>query len=283
MPVPEASYPAAPAGLTPIPRVSLSLDRPAAEYAIGHPLTDVGLEKFAADWNSLIDMAHLAIVGSHTVNGVAKLHSTILRDKVFPEFDAFYPGKFTNITNGITPRRWLKQANPALSKLLDEAIGPDWVRDLDKLAELLPLAEDASFRQAWRAAKRENKKRLARYAMRTVRKHPKSPVSEMDYRAYGDEEPLVVTLSHILDNKAGIGWTSFAHTGVPVLTSASGPGAAAFAGYYDNTDLNKKLTAAMGGCTPRPRKLREDSIRMAPATPRVAETSTGAAALGKMW
>jgi len=83
-------------------------------------------------------------------------------------------------------------------------------------------------------------------SMRTVRKHPKSPVSEMDYRAYGDEEPLVVTLSHILDNKAGIGWTSFAHTGVPVLTSASGPGAAAFAGYYDNTDLNKKLTAAMG-------------------------------------
>jgi len=82
--------------------------------------------------------------------------------------------------------------------------------------------------------------------MRTVRKHHKQPMSETDYQAYGDEEPFVVTISHILDHKAGIGWTSFAHTGVPVLTSAGGPGAEAFAGYYDNTDLAKKLMAAMG-------------------------------------
>lgn len=113
-----------------------------------------------------VRMAHLAIVGSHAVNGVAKLHSTILKDKVFPDFDAFYPGKFTNITNGVTPRRWLKQANPALSRLIDEAIGPDWVRDLDKLGDLRPLAGDAAFRKAWQAAKRENKKRLARYVLR---------------------------------------------------------------------------------------------------------------------
>ena len=115
-----------------------------------------------------VRMAHLAIVGSHKVNGVAKLHSTILKEKVFPDFDAFYPGKFTNITNGVTPRRWLLQVNPALSKLLDEALGQDWVRNLDKLTELVPLAEDAAFRQAWRAAKRENKKRLARYALRKI-------------------------------------------------------------------------------------------------------------------
>jgi len=135
-------------------------------------------ERYPGDWGrarrmAIVDggrvrMAHLAIVGSHTVNGVAKLHSTILREKVFPDFDAFYPGKFTNVTNGITPRRWLKQANPALAKLLDEAIGPDWVTDLDRLRELVPLAEDAAFREAWRVAKRENKKRLARYALRKI-------------------------------------------------------------------------------------------------------------------
>ena len=83
-------------------------------------------------------------------------------------------------------------------------------------------------------------------SLRHTRKHPDHPVSEMDYRAYGDEEPITVTLTHILDQKAGIGWTSFAHTGVPVLTSATGPGAEAFAGYYDNTDLGNRLMTAMG-------------------------------------
>ena len=71
--------------------------------------------------------------------------------------------------------------------------------------------------------------------------------SEMDYRAYGGYEPLAVTLTHILDNKAGIGWTSYSHTGVPVMTSAVGPGSEVFAGYYDNTDLSKKLMTALAG------------------------------------
>jgi len=74
--------------------------------------------------------------------------------------------------------------------------------------------------------------------------------SEVDYRAYGGYEPLTVTLTHILDQKAGIGWTSYAHTGVPVVTSATGPGSAAFVGYYDNTDLAKKLMAALGAPAP---------------------------------
>lgn len=113
-----------------------------------------------------VRMANLAIVGSHAVNGVARLHSDILRESVFHDFDAFYPGKFTNVTNGITPRRWLLQANPALSRLITEAVGDGWIRDLDELKKLIPLAEDAAFRQAWRAAKRENKKRLARYVLR---------------------------------------------------------------------------------------------------------------------
>jgi len=113
-----------------------------------------------------VRMAHLAIVGSHAVNGVAKLHSNILREKVFPDFDAFYPGKFTNVTNGVTPRRWLLQSNPSLSRLITEHIGPEWITDLDRLRELLPLAEDPEFRKAWRLAKRDNKKRLARYVLK---------------------------------------------------------------------------------------------------------------------
>ncbi|EHJ49011.1 Alkaline phosphatase [Solidesulfovibrio carbinoliphilus subsp. oakridgensis] len=81
---------------------------------------------------------------------------------------------------------------------------------------------------------------------RSMQNEKEKPGNEMDYRAYGGYEPLAVTLTHILGNKAGIGWTSYSHTGVPVVTSAQGPGAQAFAGYYDNTDLSKKMAAALG-------------------------------------
>ena len=77
-----------------------------------------------------VRMAHLAIVGSHAVNGVARLHTEILRGRVFPEFDALFPGRFTSKTNGITPRRWLLRCNPALAALVTEAIGDGWVTDL---------------------------------------------------------------------------------------------------------------------------------------------------------
>jgi starch phosphorylase len=115
-----------------------------------------------------VRMANLAIVGSHAVNGVAALHSEILKKSLFRDFHEFYPGKFKNITNGVTPRRWLLQANPALSKLITEAIGPDWVCDLDRLRGLIPLAEDQQFRQAFAEAKTDNKKRLARYVLRKM-------------------------------------------------------------------------------------------------------------------
>jgi len=115
-----------------------------------------------------VRMANLAIVGSHSVNGVAALHTEILKNKLFSDFHQFYPRKFKNITNGITPRRWLLQANPALSRLITEAIGPDWVCDLGKLRGLIPLAEDQQFRQAFAEAKTENKKRLARYVLRKM-------------------------------------------------------------------------------------------------------------------
>jgi starch phosphorylase len=115
-----------------------------------------------------VRMAHLAIVGSHSVNGVAALHSEILRQELFKDFDEFTPGKIKNVTNGVTPRRWVLQANPPLAALITEAIGPEWITDLDRLRELEPLARDAAFQEKWREVKRTCKKRLSRYALRKL-------------------------------------------------------------------------------------------------------------------
>ena len=116
-----------------------------------------------------VRMAHLAIVGSHCVNGVARLHSDILKTGLFRDFYRVFPERFRNVTNGITPRRWLKQANPSLSQLITSAVGPEWIRDLDRLTGLAARAEDPAFRKAWRQAKKENKKRLARYMLRKIK------------------------------------------------------------------------------------------------------------------
>lgn len=108
-----------------------------------------------------IRMAHLAVVGSHTVNGVAALHSELLKTTLFADFNRIYPHKFINVTNGITPRRWLNQCNPGLTGLIQQAIGDGFQNDLSKLRLLQPLADDADFRAAFRAVKRANKQRLA--------------------------------------------------------------------------------------------------------------------------
>ncbi len=108
-----------------------------------------------------IRMAHLAVVGSSKVNGVAALHSQLLRDRVLADFSAFEPDKFTNVTNGITPRRFIRIANPGLSELITETVGDGWLTNLDKLRGLEPFADDASFRERFAAIKRENKVRLA--------------------------------------------------------------------------------------------------------------------------
>lgn len=110
-----------------------------------------------------VRMAHLAIVGSHSVNGVAALHTELLKDRIFPEFDAFYPGKFNSKTNGITPRRWLLQSNPELADLISRNLGFSWITDLDQLRNLEPLAEDSDFRKEWQTIKLSNKSRLADY------------------------------------------------------------------------------------------------------------------------
>ncbi len=111
--------------------------------------------------NKRIRMSHLAIVGSHKVNGVARLHSDLMKVTIFRDFARIYPERFINITNGVTPRRWLNQANSPLSSLISEAIGTGWINRLDQLERLLPLARDAGFRQRFMAAKAENKNKLA--------------------------------------------------------------------------------------------------------------------------
>lgn len=108
-----------------------------------------------------VRMAHLAVIGSHTVNGVAALHSELLKTTLFADFNRIYPNKFVNVTNGITPRRWLNQCNPDLTALMEKAIGKGFQRDLDKLKLLTPLADDAEFRKAFRTVKHKNKVRLA--------------------------------------------------------------------------------------------------------------------------
>lgn len=110
-----------------------------------------------------IRMAHLAIVGSHKVNGVAQIHSDLMRQTIFSDFDKFYPGKFVNMTNGITPRRWLNQANPRLAKLISSHIGCDWIKDLMQLKQLEKLADDAKFCKAFSDVKRANKQRFSDY------------------------------------------------------------------------------------------------------------------------
>ena len=108
-----------------------------------------------------VRMAHLAVVGSHHVNGVSALHGRLMRETVFADFAALDPGRFSHVTNGVSPRRWLAQCNPGLAALVDEAIGPGWRRDLDALLGLRPLAEDATFRQRFLAVRRAAKVRLA--------------------------------------------------------------------------------------------------------------------------
>ncbi len=108
-----------------------------------------------------VRMAHLAVVGSHTVNGVAALHSELLKSTLFADFDRIYPGKIVNVTNGITPRRWLNQCNQGLTQLITSAIGAGFQHDLSLLKKLEPFAKDAAFCKEFRAVKLANKQRLA--------------------------------------------------------------------------------------------------------------------------
>jgi starch phosphorylase len=113
-----------------------------------------------------VRMANLATVASHHVNGVAALHSELVKTELFPEFAALWPEKFTNVTNGVTPRRWIGLSNPQLSALLNEAIGEDWIRDLHQLRQLERYVDDEGFLERWGATKLAVKHHLSNYIHR---------------------------------------------------------------------------------------------------------------------
>ncbi len=150
-------------------------------YAINHQFMQMVNHLFPGETEllkrvSIIDeahgrrvrMAHLAIVGSHTVNGVAAIHSELLKTTLFADFNRIFPGRFINITNGITPRRWLNQCNPGLTELIRSRIGDGFINDLDQLKKLAPFAEDVEFRKQFAAVKRANKLRLAKRIERQI-------------------------------------------------------------------------------------------------------------------
>lgn len=137
------------------------------EQAALHRPGDVGflqrLSLIGENGERRVRMAHLSIVGSHKVNGVSALHSELLVQTIFSDFASLWPERFTNMTNGVTPRRWLAQANPGLAQLIDQTIGAGWRRDLDALRGLQAHVADATFRERFLAVKHANKQRLASY------------------------------------------------------------------------------------------------------------------------
>ena len=147
-------------------------------------------EEKRAERLSLIDeaggrflrMAHLACVGSHAVNGVARMHSDLLKRTVLHDFYELWPERFFNVTNGVTPRRWMALCNPGLSGLISSRIGSGWIRDLEQLRQLEAFAGDAEFGEEWRRVKLENKKRLAE-RIRKVTGIEISPDSLFDIQA----------------------------------------------------------------------------------------------------
>lgn len=144
-------------------------------YEINQRFSELVLARWPGDWERLrrlsiieegerkqVRMGHLAIIGSHSVNGVAKLHSELVKTRLVPDFYQLWPEKFNNKTNGVTQRRWLLKANPKLAQLINRTAGDEWITDLNHLRDLEPWADDTGFQEEFRRIKRANKERLAR-------------------------------------------------------------------------------------------------------------------------
>ena len=146
----------------------------------------------------MVRMAHLATVASVHVNGVAALHSQLLRETVLHEFAEMYPERFTNVTNGVTPRRFIKLANPRLSDLLTETVGDGWLTDLDKLSGLEAVADDPAFQEQWRAVKLANKVELATLLeARTGRVYPTDPMYDIMIKRLHEYKRQMLKLLHV--------------------------------------------------------------------------------------
>jgi glycogen phosphorylase len=172
------------------------------EVRLRHPGDDDRVRRL-----SLIDetggrfvrMAHLACVGSHAVNGVAALHSELLRRDVLRDFSALWPEKFLNVTNGVTPRRFMMLTNPRLAELVTDAIGSGWTRDLEELSALKPMAEDAAFREEWKRVKRLNREALAAEVQRKtgVRSDPAS-LFDVQFKRFHEYKRQHLNLMHVI-------------------------------------------------------------------------------------
>lgn len=139
-----------------------------AEVAEAFPGDAAREERMAIVSGGAVRMAHLAIMGSHMVNGVAALHTEILKDRIFRDFHELWPGRFTSVTNGVTQRRWMLKANPGLSSLISARIGDGWITDLPQLSQLEAHADDAELRRAWREVKAGNARRLADLVLQEI-------------------------------------------------------------------------------------------------------------------
>ena len=148
-------------------------------WCMGDPEVISRMSIIGENGERTVRMAHLACVGSHSINGVASLHTELLKTSVLKDFHDLAPAKFSNKTNGVTPRRWIVLSNPRLAALLDETLGTTWAKELDMLRGLEPLAEDADFRARWRDIKHHNKLKLAHH-LRQVSGIAADPASLFD-------------------------------------------------------------------------------------------------------
>jgi starch phosphorylase len=146
-----------------------------------------------------IRMAYLAVVGSHSVNGVAALHTNLLQQDLLRDFHEMWPERFNNKTNGVTPRRWLLAANPQLADAISLRIGDAWITDLDQLAKLVPFADDGPFREEVRAIKARNKEALARYVLASnkIRLDPAS-LFDVQVKRLHEYKRQLLNLLHVI-------------------------------------------------------------------------------------
>jgi starch phosphorylase len=219
----------------------------------GDPARHARLSLIGENGERHVRMAHLAAVGSYAINGVAALHSELLKQDVLADFHQLWPERFHNMTNGVTPRRWIALSNPRLTKLITEAIGDAWVTDLDRLRALEPLADDSAFALRWRGVKHTNKHQLASYirARTGVGVDPDSLFDVQvkrihEYKRQHLNVLHIVSLYHRLKNDPGLDLTPRTF----IFGGKAAPG-------YHMAKLIIKLINAVGATINRDRTVRD--------------------------